>query len=55
MKKTQDKVICFPFHAAGMADLSKIKAEGNRLELGRLSTAGEKKLWLKRLAKAGTR
>lgn len=57
MKKTQNKAICFPFHAVGLADLSKIKAEGNRLELGRLSTAGgeKKKLWLKCLAKAGTR
>lgn len=43
VKKTQDKAICFPSHVAGMADLSKIKAEGNRLELGRLSTAGGEK------------
>lgn len=43
MQKTQAKAICFPFHAAGKADLSKIKAEGSGLELRRLSTAGGRK------------
>lgn len=55
MKKTEDKVICFHFHAAGMAELGKIKAEGNRLELRRLNTAGGgKNLWLN-MAKPGMR
>lgn len=45
VQKTQAKAICFPFRTAGKADLSKIKAGGSRLKLGRLSTAeGRKKV-----------
>jgi len=43
MQKTQAEAICFPFHTAGKADISKIKAEGSGLELRKLSAAGGRK------------